>query len=95
MRVFLGISTEELLICLCSEFIFGVRGLALVSSLFCRLQSAVRDVIFSAGVFLGVLGVIALSKMVDCLFRSHFLDVVMDVVAESVSVFSFKKDTNI
>jgi len=51
-------------------------------------------VIFSAGVFLGVLGVIALSEMVNCLFRSHLLDVVMDVVTKSIYVFSFKKNTN-
>ena len=48
--------------------------------------------IFSAGVFLGVLGFIALAEMVDCLFRTHLLDAVMDVVAESVSIFSFKKE---
>ena len=58
------------------------------------LHSAVRDVIFSAGIFLGVLNVIALPGVVDCLFRSHLLDAVMDVVVESISVFLSKKDTN-
>ena len=62
--------------------------MALVSSLSCRLQSA------SAGVFLRVLDVIALSEMVNCLFMSHLLNAVVDVVIESISVFSFKKDTN-
>ena len=45
--------------------------------------------IFSAGIFLGVLSVIALSKMVDCLFRSHLLNAVMDVVTESVYFLLF------
>jgi len=76
-----------------SEFIFRVTGLELVSSLSCRLQSAVQDVIFSVGILLGVL-VIVLPKMVDCLFRSHLLDVVVDVVTESVYFFPFKKGMN-
>ena len=53
--------------CHCSEFIFGVMGLVLVSSLSYRLQSAARDVIFSVDIFLGVLDVIPLPGMVDCL----------------------------
>jgi len=51
-------------------------------------------VIFSLAIFLGVLDVIVLPEMVDCLFRIHLLDVVMEVVAESISIFSLKKDTN-
>ena len=43
------------------------------------------------GIFLGVLCIIALLKVVGFLFGSHPLDVVMDVVAESVSVFLFEK----
>jgi len=45
-------------------------------------------VIFLAGVFLGVLDIIALPAMANCLFRSHLLDTVGDVAAaESASVF--------
>ena len=50
--------------------------------------------IFSVGAFLEVLGIIVLPKVVDCLFRSHLLDDVVNVVAESVYVCSFKKDIN-
>ena len=91
--VFLGISVEDLLRLpqLCVH-LWNYGGLALVSSLSCRLQSTDRDVIFNAGVFLRVLIIIALPKVVDCLFKSHRLDVIMDIVAERVSVFTFKKD---
>jgi len=50
---------------------------------------------FSVRIFLRVVGVIALTGVVDYLFRSHVLNVVVNVVVESVSVFSFKKDMNI
>ena len=42
------------------EFIFGVTVLASVSSSPYRLQSTVRGTIFLTGVFLGVLGALAL-----------------------------------
>jgi len=42
-----------------------------------------------------VLGFIAHAKILDCLFRSQLLDAVVDIVVESVSIFSFKKATNI
>jgi len=50
--------------------------------------------ILSVDIFLGVLGVIALPEMVACLFRSHLLDAIVNIVAENVSVSYFKKDTN-
>ena len=64
-----------------------------MSSLSCRLQSAGRDVIFGSGIFLEVLSIIALLDVVDCLLGSHVLDVALVIVAESVSVFPFKKQT--
>ena len=52
--------------------------------------------IFSSDAFLRAFGIITLSEVVDlqemdCLFRSYLLDVVVDVVAESVSIFPFKE----
>ena len=70
-----------------AEFNFRVTSVVLVS-LSCRLQFADRDVIFSVGAFLRVLGVICHPKMVDCLFKSYLPNVVMDVVTESISFFS-------
>ena len=43
--------------------------------------------IFSAGIFLRVIDIVALLEVVDYVFRSHLLDVVMDIVAKSVAVF--------
>jgi len=42
-----------------------------------------------------VLGFIAHAKMVDCLFRSQLLDAVVDIMPESVSICSFKKDKHL
>jgi len=46
-----------------------------------------------AGIFLGVLGIIALPAMADYLFRSHLLDAVREAT-ESVSIFSLRKNTH-
>ena len=70
-----------------------LRGLALISSLSSRLQSVVQNMIFSSSIFLRILSFTALLEVVDCLFESHLLDAIVDVVAESVSVFSFKRRT--
>ena len=59
----------------------------------CRFQTAVWDVTFVSGIFLGVISIISLPDVVNCLFKSHLLDISVDVVAESVSVFSFKRQT--
>ena len=46
-----------------------------------------RDVIFDYGPFFESLSIIALLEVVSCMFESHLLDVVMYVVAESISIF--------
>jgi len=72
---------------------FGVTGLASVSSLFCRLRSAVRGMISLAGVFLRVLGIIALSER-----RFVYLGVISWTLLgtrQSVSIFSLKKNTHV
>jgi len=71
------------------EFIFEITVLASIFSMPCKIQSAVRGVISLTGVFLRTLGIIALPEIVDCLFRSHFLDAVGDA-AESVPTFSLR-----
>ena len=42
-------------------------------------------------IFLEVLSIISLLKVVDFLFESHLLDVVVDVQEKKISVFFFKK----
>ena len=65
-----------------------------ISSLSCKLQPAVRGVISLDGVFLGVLGIIALPEMANCLFRSHLLDAVGGAT-ESVSTLSQEEHTHV
>ena len=76
---------------LCSEYIFGVTGLGvgIITVLQASVCSPSSDLHIC--IFLGVLGIIAFPKVVDCLFLSHLLDAVVDVVTESVSIFSFKE----
>ena len=56
-------------------------------SLSYRLQSAARDMIFDSGHFSESSQYHRYPESGGFLFRSHILDVVMDVAAENVSVF--------
>jgi len=66
-----GSLLESRFVCCRSKFIYRVRRLSVISSLSCKFQSVVGEVMFGSGISLQFVNIIAFLVVVDCLFRSY------------------------